>query len=71
MGSDEVWVVRPVTGQAATKDYRCPGCQHAIPAGQPHVVVWPADYIAGDGAELRRHWHTACWRKGAAGARPR
>jgi hypothetical protein len=66
---DEEWVVRPVTGQAATKAYRCPGCDHLIAAGQPHVVVWPVAWVAGDPIELRRHWHTACWRRGPLGGR--
>lgn len=69
--ADEEWVVRPVSGQAATKEYRCPGCQQVIPPRQPHVVVWPAHYVAGDGSELRRHWHTACWRREAGRDRPR
>ncbi|HVU73678.1 MAG TPA: hypothetical protein VHE83_12015 [Mycobacteriales bacterium] len=60
-----------MTGQAATKDYRCPGCQQTIPRGQPHVVVWPADYAAGDASEQRRHWHTSCWRRSDPHARPR
>jgi hypothetical protein len=39
--------VRSISGTAATKAYRCPGCDQEIPAGTPHVVAWPA----GDGAE--------------------
>jgi hypothetical protein len=54
------YVVRPLTGISATKAYRCPGCDHEIPAGTPHVVVYPADHPAG--ADERRHWHTPCWR---------
>lgn len=49
--------VRPVIGSRAVKTYRCPGCDHEIPVGTPHVVVWRVD----DGEEDRRHWHTACW----------
>lgn len=51
------WVVRPVTGAGARKAYRCPGCDHEVGVGVPHVVAWPADA----GAPDRRHWHTACW----------
>ncbi|TAK70712.1 MAG: hypothetical protein EPO13_02275 [Actinomycetota bacterium] len=58
-GPDGSWVVRPVSGAAAAKVYRCPGCDHEIAVGVPHVVAWPADRP--DGAQLRRHWHTPCW----------
>jgi hypothetical protein len=54
------YVVRPISGQATTKSYRCPGCDHEIVPGTPHVVVWPAERPGG--AEDRRHWHTPCWR---------
>ena len=58
-GPDGVWMVRPVTGAGATKRYRCPGCDHELHPGTPHVVAWPAE---GPGAVAdRRHWHTACW----------
>ena len=56
---DGDWVVRRITGAAATKTYRCPGCDQEIRAGQAHVVAWPADRSAGE--EMRRHWHTPCW----------
>ncbi len=49
---------RPVTGQAAVKQYRCPGCDQLTRPGQPHVVAWPAHDLDADD---RRHWHTACW----------
>lgn len=52
------WTVRPVSGQAAAKSYRCPGCDHPIAPGQPHVVAWPPGEL-----DARRHWHTACWRR--------
>jgi hypothetical protein len=58
-GPDGDWVVRSVTGSAATKPYRCPGCDQQIPPATPHVVAWPAD---GGGLDDRRHWHTGCWR---------
>ncbi|GAT15208.1 hypothetical protein [Mycolicibacterium thermoresistibile] len=52
--------VRPVPAARATKIYRCPGCDHEIRSGTPHLVVWPAEM--GEWAvEERRHWHTACW----------
>lgn len=55
----EPWVVRPVTGSASTKVYRCPGCDQEIRRATPHVVVWPDE---GYGSiEDRRHWHTGCW----------
>jgi len=54
----EDYVVRNVTGQGATKPYRCPGCDNEVRVGVPHVVTWPEfDSDAGD----RRHWHTPCW----------
>ena len=56
--SGEEYAVRTVTGAAAAKAYRCPGCDQQIPPGRPHVVVWPAlDAVAAD----RRHWHSGCW----------
>jgi len=58
------WSVRSVTGQGATKAYRCPGCDQEIPPGTPHVVVWPTDAVGFGGVEDRRHRHTPCWRGG-------
>lgn len=43
---------------AARKSYRCPGCDHEVAVGQPHVVVWPEEMV-----DDRRHWHTTCWRR--------
>lgn len=57
---DGEWVVRRVTGSAATKPYRCPGCDQEIRPATPHVVSWPADRA--EGLAERRHWHSACWR---------
>ncbi|UJW35396.1 hypothetical protein L3Q67_17350 [Saccharothrix sp. AJ9571] len=58
-GADGDWLVRSVPGAQATKFYRCPGCDHEIRPGVPHVVVWPAD---GTGSVTdRRHWHRPCW----------
>jgi hypothetical protein len=53
-------VVRAVPGAAATKTYRCPGCDQEIPAGTAHVVVWPAFT---SGVTDRRHWHRVCWER--------
>jgi hypothetical protein len=55
---DEHWEWRPVGGHAAVKTYRCPGCDHEIALGQPHVVAWHDEAL-----DDRRHWHTACWRR--------
>ena len=54
---DGDWLVRNVP--AGEKVYRCPGCDHEIPSGTGHVVVWPVDE-RGDLTD-RWHWHTACW----------
>jgi len=61
---DGDWQVRTITGQAAVKEYRCPGCQQVIGVGTPHVVVWPStqQWTAG-GVDDRRHWHTSCWNR--------
>jgi len=63
--SDGRWVVRSVPGSAATKTYRCPGCDQLITAGVPHIVAWPAEpsWTASSGLEERRHWHTSCWQR--------
>ena len=53
---EDGWVVRAITGAAAVKAYRCPGCDHEVPVGVAHVVAWP------EGApQDRRHWHSPCW----------
>ena len=52
--------VRHVQPYEATKAYRCPGCDHEIPPGTGHEVVVPLAT-----PELRRHWHTSCWRRAA------
>ncbi|WP_131748309.1 hypothetical protein [Frankia sp. Cppng1_Ct_nod] len=54
--SDGDWIVRRISGAAARKQYRCPGCEQEIRPATPHVVCWPDDRIAD-----RRHWHTVCW----------
>ncbi|NSC23947.1 ATP/GTP-binding protein [Streptomyces albus subsp. chlorinus] len=67
----EEWAVRQISGGAAIKHYRCPGCDQEIPPGVPHVVAWP---LLGD-VDDRRHWHRACWnardRRSARLRRPR
>lgn len=57
------WHVQPIAAERAQKAYRCPGCGGAVEAGVAHVVVWRADGVLGDRADLeaRRHWHHACW----------
>jgi hypothetical protein len=57
---DGEWVTRPVPGAAATKTYRCPGCDQEIRVGVPHVVVWPGQ---APGPADRRHWHNSCWQR--------
>ncbi|WP_448640699.1 hypothetical protein [Geodermatophilus sp. URMC 63] len=68
--TDGDWVVRSLTGSASTKAYRCPGCDQEVRPGTPHLVTWPAyardsdldPWDTDSAADLRRHWHTACWR---------
>jgi hypothetical protein len=57
--TDGDWLVREITAAQATKPYRCPGCDHEIAPGIPHLVCWPA----GDHGSVadRRHWHRGCW----------
>jgi hypothetical protein len=58
-------VVRRVTGSAATKTYRCPGCSQTIRPATPHTVAWPVlpstFGATASGRDERRHWHTPCW----------
>ncbi|MBY6061353.1 hypothetical protein [Microbacterium esteraromaticum] len=58
------WVVQPVSAVQAVKEYTCPGCHRTIAPQTAHVVVWRADGVLGETADLaaRRHWHTQCWR---------
>ena len=62
---DGRWIVRSVSGAAATKPYTCPGCHRPVPAGTAHVVAWPGEVTSWTtgGVEERRHWHTACWNR--------
>lgn len=55
---DGEWYVRTILAAAATKAYRCPGCDQVIPPGTAHLVAWQADVGS---AEDRRHWHRPCW----------
>jgi hypothetical protein len=52
--------VRHVQPYQAIKEYRCPGCDHPIAAGEGHEVVVPFD-----APDLRRHWHRGCWAREA------
>lgn len=58
------WSVQPISALQAQKEYICPGCGRAIEPGTAHLVIWRADGVLGDAADLaaRRHWHTHCWR---------
>ncbi len=58
------WTVQPVSAPQALKEYTCPGCGRIVAVGAAHLVVWRADGVLGDAADLaaRRHWHTHCWR---------
>ena len=58
------YTVQPVDGRGSEKTYVCPGCTRTIPPLTPHLVVWRADGVLGEAADLaaRRHWHTRCWR---------
>jgi hypothetical protein len=52
--------LRQIQPFAATKEYRCPGCNQEIAIGVGHVVIVP---FSDPGA--RRHWHRACWARRA------
>lgn len=58
---DGEWVVRPISGAASTKSYRCPGCDQEIRPATPHIVAWPLADTVDQRLGERRHWHTACW----------
>jgi hypothetical protein len=62
---DGRWILRSVPGAAATKAYRCPGCNAEIHRGTPHVVAWPdtPGMFSQSAVEERRHWHTGCWQR--------
>lgn len=62
--SGREWHVQPISAAQALKPYRCPGCGGGVGEGVAHVVVWRADGVLGDRADLdaRRHWHLHCWR---------
>lgn len=48
--------LRQIQPYAATKPYRCPGCNQEIHPGTGHVVLVP---LADPGE--RRHWHRSCY----------
>lgn len=60
---DGDFLVRSVSGAAARKEYRCPGCRQQIAVGTPHVVAWPAEDLSwvASAVDARRHWHRGCW----------
>lgn len=60
------WNVQPVSAVQAVKTYVCPGCSVDITPGVAHLVVWRADGVLGDAADIagRRHWHAQCWKIG-------
>lgn len=57
----EDWTVQKI--KSSDKIYKCPGCNHDIPAGVSHIVAWANDSLFGREAALsaRRHWHVRCW----------
>jgi len=57
------WYVQPVSATKAQKAYVCPGCTLSVGVGTAHLVIWRADGVLGDSADLaaRRHWHEHCW----------
>lgn len=63
--SDWSYVVRKVPADRAVKTYVCPGCNHRVAPGTPHVVAWPHDptIFEESPVALRRHWHSGCWRQ--------
>ncbi|PIF03002.1 MAG: hypothetical protein CR979_00465 [Propionibacterium sp.] len=62
---DGSWITRPISGERATKEYICPGCNQVIRKGVSHIVVWPATPPLGSnsGLDHRRHWHNSCWKR--------
>lgn len=63
--SDGRWIVQGITAERAQKPYLCPGCNHDISVGEPHLVVWPELPSIGSSSAVdeRRHWHGACWKR--------
>jgi hypothetical protein len=53
--------LRRIQPYAATKVYRCPGCNQEIATGVGHVVIVPFR-----NPDDRRHWHRACWQQRAS-----
>ncbi|MDR1768491.1 MAG: hypothetical protein LBR32_08710 [Propionibacteriaceae bacterium] len=63
--ADGQWLVNSVPEGHSHKTYRCPGCDHEVPPGAAHLVVWPVEPGVGSSSAVaeRRHWHTSCWRR--------
>lgn len=63
----EDYIVRDVPAERSVKEYRCPGCSQRIAPGTAHLVAWPDRAPLGheSGLEVRRHWHTHCWKASA------
>ncbi|WP_347346970.1 hypothetical protein [Nigerium sp.] len=61
--ADGRWIVQTISADRALKPYLCPGCNHTIPVGLGHVVVWPDQPSIGSASAVgeRRHWHVPCW----------
>lgn len=60
--------VRRINPERAAKSYICPACGNMVAEGEAHLVVWPVT-----DSDLRRHWHTHCWRievRNSVGAAP-
>jgi hypothetical protein len=58
------WHVRPLAG--SSREYTCPACHQPVRPGTGHVLVWPVvkALLSAEAIDERRHWHTACWRRG-------
>ncbi|MDR1806788.1 MAG: hypothetical protein LBR33_02550 [Propionibacteriaceae bacterium] len=63
--ADGRWIVQTMPGARAAKRYLCPGCNHPIAPGTPHLVVWPEAPTPGSerAVDDRRHWHRLCWER--------
>lgn len=62
---DGEWMIQPMSAEAATKSYHCPGCERDFGPGIAHLVVWPVLPSIGSSSAVdeRRHWHTWCWER--------
>ena len=57
----EGWIVKRSVRE--DREYTCPWCHGRIMPGVSHVVAYRTGRL-----EERRHYHTGCWTKEAAGA---